>query len=137
MKELIGKTVVGLKVDSDQSHLVFEHPDGSTTIYETYGDCCSETWFADITGVSALLGQEVLTAEEVELPADIAQDARCRQEEDSFYGVKLTTAKGYIDIVYRNSSNGYYGGSIEIVHNWSGEPLTSITDDWQAGGVEP
>jgi hypothetical protein len=130
MKELIGKTVSGLRVNEDQSILAFDHPDGTSTVYETYGDCCSETWFADITGVSTLLGGTVIEAEEVAL--QMAQDSRTRQEEDKFYGVKLRTDKGYADIVYRNSSNGYYGGNIYLSKNAPPDSMAAITDDWQA-----
>jgi hypothetical protein len=130
MKELIGKTVTGLRVNKEQSVLVFDHPDGDTTSYVTYGDCCSETWFADIVGVAALLGSLVLGAEYVELPN--VDDGRTRQDCDQFYGVKLRTSKGYVDIVYRNSSNGYYGGDIELHEGTLPEGMVAITDDWQA-----
>ena len=130
MNELIGKTVTGLRVNEDQSILAFDHPDGTSTSYATYGDCCSETWFADITGVSALLGGKVLEVENVELPT--VEDKRTRQEHDEFYGVKLRTDKGLADIVYRNSSNGYYGGSIDLHSGALPESMTAITDDWQA-----
>ena len=133
MKELIGKTVTGLFVDKDQSILVFTHPNDEKTVYETYGDCCSETWFTDITGVAALIDSVVLEAEDVELMPSI-EDGRTRQECDSFYGVKLKTTKGYVDIVYRNSSNGHYGGCINhIVSSYVYmNNFVSITDDWSA-----
>ena len=130
MNELIGKTVTGLRVNEDQSILAFDHQDGTSTIYVTYGDCCSETWFADITGVAALLGGKVLEVESVDVPT--VADNRTRQEEDSFYGVKLRTNKGMADIVYRNSSNGYYGGDIGLHSGVLPEGMASITDDWQA-----
>lgn len=130
MNELVGKTVIGLRVNEDQSILAFDHSDGTSTSYEAYGDCCSETWFADITGVEALLGGKVLEVENVDLPA--VADGRTRQEEDQFYGVKLRTDKGLVDIVYRNSSNGYYGGSIDLLNRELPENMKPITDDWQA-----
>ena len=130
MNELIGKTVSGLRVNEDQSVLVFDHPDGTSTSYVTDGDCCSETWFADITGVAALLGGKVLEVEAVDLPT--VDDGRTRQEEDSFYGMKLRTDKGYADIVYRNSSNGYYGGDISLNTRKLPDVLTVIADDWRA-----
>lgn len=130
MKELIGKTVSGLRVNDDQSVLTFNHPDGTNTSYDTYGDCCSETWFADITGVLALLGGKVIGVEDVRMES--VDDGRTRQDEDKFYGVKLKTDKGFVDIVYRNSSNGYYGGSIELLRRELPEGMTAITDDWQA-----
>lgn len=130
MKELIGKTVTGLRVNEDQSVLAFDHPDGTSTSYRTWGDCCSETWFADITGVAALLGGNVLDVEFVDLP--VVDDKRTRQESDEFYGVKLKTDKGYADIVYRNSSNGYYGGDIDLYGGALPDGMTAITDDWKA-----
>lgn len=45
MNELIGKTVVGLRVNDDQSILAFDHPDGTNTSYVTEGYCCSETGY--------------------------------------------------------------------------------------------
>jgi hypothetical protein len=51
----------------------------------------------------------VMAAEE--LPAaDAPEDGRTRQEFDAIYGVKLTTSQGAPTFVFRNSSNGYYGG---------------------------
>jgi hypothetical protein len=134
MKELIGKTISALSVSEGEDSLVFHHPDGSHTTYETDADCCSETWFADIVGVSRLIGHTVVTAESVDLYAvDSAGDGRCRQEYDQHYGVKLTTDVGHIDIVYRNSSNGYYGGSIVCKIGYSlPKDLREITEDWQA-----
>ncbi len=132
MKELIGKRITGLLVNEDQSLLVFTTDHGDVA-YETYGDCCSETWFADITGVQALIGGAVNSVEEVEM-AEV-QDGRSRQEYDSLYGVKLTTDKGHADIVYRNSSNGYYGGNINYLHGFmrpTGLALTPISEDWRA-----
>jgi hypothetical protein len=129
MKELIGKKVNALLVNSDQSILVFD-TDGGDVVYRTDGDCCSETWFADITGVQALVGGTVADAEEVEMAA--VEDGRTRQEYDQFYGVKIKTDKGYADIVYRNSSNGYYGGSIDHVSMDRPDDMTAITDDWSA-----
>lgn len=132
MDELLGKTVRQLKVNEDQSLLVFETSDG-TVMYETEGDCCSETWFADITGVDALLGGQVTKVEEVSI--DLLNDGkdRTRQEYDQGYGVNLTTTKGYVNIVYRNSSNGYYGGSIRRIDRLqSPVALTEITQDWSA-----
>lgn len=131
MKELIGKKISGLRINEDQSILVFDTDQG-TVGYETYGDCCSESWFADITGVSAMLGGTVQTVEEVSMDGYNVEDGRTRQEYDEAYGYKLTTDKGYADIVFRNSSNGYYGGSIDPLRGEPPEGMTTIEDDWHA-----
>jgi len=131
MKELLNKVISGLKVSQDQCYLLFEHPNGASTMYVAYGTCCSETWFADIIGVEALLGATVTNVEAV--PMESVEDGRSRQEHDEFYGVKLTTTKGYVDIVYRNSSNGYYGGYIELADKVYGEQsFKNIMSDWSA-----
>jgi hypothetical protein len=131
MKELIGKKIAGLRINADQSVLVFDTDQG-VIAYDAWGDCCSETWFADITGVSALLGGIVQTADEVSMDGYNVEDGRTRQEYDEAYGVKLTTDKGYADIVFRNSSNGYYGGSIGLLKRELPEGMTAIEDDWHA-----
>lgn len=137
MKELIGKKIAGLAVSDDQSVLTFRIEGGEDVSYYADGDCCSESWFADITGVAALLGGTVTAADSVDLEGYNVEDGRCRQDYDEAYGWKLTTDKGYADIVFRNSSNGYYGGSIELVterlSGWLGDKaMQDITDDWTA-----
>jgi hypothetical protein len=132
MSDLIGKTVKALAISNDQSVLVVTHNEGRS-VYKTWGDCCSETWIADIVGVCNLIGHTVVKAEDMEVPC--VNDGRTRQEEDCFYGIKLTTTGGYVDIIYRNSSNGYYGGSLarETEPLYSGDPLlVDIHDDYSA-----
>ena len=131
MKELVGKTIQGVRVSEDQHVLMFD-TDNGVVAYETYGDCCSETWFADITGFAALIGGTVRSAEEIPLPEYNVEDGRGRQESDEAYGVKIITDKGYADIVYRNSSNGYYGGSIGLADMDHDTGMSKITDDWRA-----
>lgn len=102
------------------------------------GDCCSESWWADITGFDALRGHMVTKAEEVVMPAP--EDGRSRQDEDEAYSVVLTTTGGRCEMVFRNSSNGYYGGWIESVRVDSHDESQAdtfagyreITSDWSA-----
>ncbi len=124
---LAGRPVVReLRVGAGESYLVLVTDDGEIQ-WDTDADCCSETWFADVVGVENLLGQPVLAAtetqdtvrydelagEEPDKPWESRDPRnRTRQEYDQIYGVTLTTPAGECDIIYRNSSNGYYGGSI-------------------------
>ena len=129
MKELLGKKITRLFVDSeDQGAIMFVAGD-EEIIYDAVGDCCSETWFADITGVDALIGGTISGVEIIDIGE--VDDKRGRQEYDEAYGYKITTEKGYVDIVYRNSSNGYYGGWCEIVGSHAGK-MEEVTDDWSA-----
>lgn len=131
MKELIGKKIQAMAVNETQSILSFETDKGLVN-FEVYGDCCSESWFADITGVAALLGGTVANVEEVSMDGYNVEDGRTRQEYDSAYGYKIRTDKGDADVVFRNSSNGYYGGKLVAGPAEAPNGMTGITDDWRA-----
>src|SRR5690606_29117867 len=76
-------------------------------------DCCSHTWIEGIENTVREFPAIVIGAEDIldGLPDTIEDDPEheCLQ----FYGFRITTDKGVIVIDYRNSSNGYYGGSLE------------------------
>ncbi len=131
MEELIGKTIESLSVSKDQSILAF-YTDAGVIAYEVEGDCCSESWFADINGVSALINGKVTASDIVSMDGYNVEDGRCRQEYDAAYGIKITTDKGYADIVFRNSSNGYYGGWMNKFSASLPDVMVQITNDWQA-----
>jgi hypothetical protein len=134
---LLGERITKVFVSDDQSKLMLftgyvGDREQHAVVVDTYGDCCSETWFADIVGLHNILKQHVTGIELLELPEP--EDGRSRQEEDQQYGVKLRSERGSCDIIYRNSSNGYYGGEAVA---YRGDPNTEnwveITEDvWQA-----
>lgn len=130
MKTLVGHTIRAIHMQKGESRIIFE-TNGGRLAFETDGDCCSETWFADIVGVGALIGGEVRTVDSIGLPTP--EDERTRQEIDEAYGIKITTDQGVADIIYRNSSNGYYGGSCGPTTDISIDDTVEITEDWQAG----
>lgn len=131
MKELIGLKINKILVEPKEARLVFI-TDKRNIGYSTYGDCCSETWFADIIGVENILSGTVLKIENIDLPT--IEDGRSRQEHDQFMGIKITTDKGICDIIYRNSSNGYYGGNLKTAEVGCPYPIDYklITEDWSA-----
>ena len=127
---MVGRVVDALLVSADQGSVALVCG-AKVFIWATEGDCCSEAWFSDIDGVDDLFGREVMKVERVEMPQ--IDDGRTRQECDEFYGVKVTTDRGYVDFVFRCSSNGYYGAwmsvseSVHIPTGWS-----EIRSDWKA-----
>lgn len=131
MNALTGKNIIGLSVSDDQHYLSFQTNAGPIT-FIVEGDCCSESWFADITGVNALIGGTVNGVEIVSMEGYNVDDGRGRQEEDAVYGYKILTDKGYADIVFRNSSNGYYGGWLEEFSGDAPANMMPITADWSA-----
>lgn len=134
MKKLIGRTIVALRVTQDQSVLAID-TDAGPLYYGVEGDCCSESWWADAVGLRVLIDSPVTQVAEIPLPNP--SDARGRQEVDAAYGYALTTKRGVATLVFRNSSNGYYGGWLDSPKDY--EPLgytwTSIdleSDEWSA-----
>lgn len=77
---------------------------------EVEGDCCSTSWWADITGVPQIVGRAVTAIEDLDLSGYDVNDGRGRQEEDQAYGFRIRCGESFADFIYRNSSNGYYGG---------------------------
>ena len=112
---LIGKTITGFTLDGMGNRLILELTASPPVILETYGDCCSFTWIESIDAPDALKGT-VQDVEEIDMPNLGNIDGQRHQGVDqvSYYGLKITTNKGRCVIDYRNDSNGYYGGSLEV-----------------------
>lgn len=129
---LTGQTIGSLRIDTFDESYLYLHTLNDVLVWMTNADCCSETWFSDITGVANLLGHVILAATMFDPPE--VDDGRCRQESDYFYGVRITTDAGDCEIVYRNSSNGYYGGSIALstASPRAFDKTLPITTDWHA-----
>lgn len=131
MDELVGKIVSAIAVTKDESALYLTCTDGTCLVLDTDGDCCSESWWADAVGVKQLLHSPVQKWEEIPFTND-PEPGRTRQESDQVYGLRLTTFLGSCDLIFRNSSNGFYGG--ECLPRWEGArpDCTPITEDWRA-----
>lgn len=62
-----GKTVAALMISENESELAFVFDDGSRAHWSAYGDCCSESWFADLVGVEDLVGFPIVAGEAVDM----------------------------------------------------------------------
>lgn len=108
---LVGKTIQQYEIGPCGDHIKFTFTDGGSVQLDAYGDCCSTTWVESIDAPEALYGK-VLIAEQIDMP-DLPYDEN-EYECVKFYGLKIVTDKGHAVIDYRNSSNGYYGGSLDV-----------------------
>ena len=108
-KVLIGKKLLKVFLAENKYSIRFDFDGGSIIAY-TYGDCCSCTWIEDVESPSHALGGIVQSVEDIDMP----EKPYDKTEHDflAFYGCKITTDKGSFVIDYRNSSNGYYSGSL-------------------------
>lgn len=107
--EVIGKTLKDVQVtrftpgknESDEIHFIFM----DNTEYKMYHDqdCTESVEIEDITGdLDNLIGSPLIIAEEVTSEDSVAS------ESGSWTFYKFATAKGYVDIRWYGSSNGYY-----------------------------
>jgi len=70
----------------------------------------------DLDDPQALIGT-VMKVENLEMPnlGNVDGVHHKGVDEVSYYGVKITTDAGRCTIDFRNDSNGYYGGWLEVV----------------------
>ena len=116
---LVGQTITAIYLADDQGAIKFVLNDGREIVARADGDCCSHTWIEDVIAPEAAIGAEVMRAEDIDLPEEFTQPTKTDHYEDemSYYGFVIETAKGRCTLAYRNSSNGYYGGDL----SWPGD----------------
>ena len=120
-RKLVGKTIVSYSLDDAGQRLVLLIQDAKPIILETEGEGCSHLdgtshpWIESLDAPEALLGT-VTDVEEIAMPdlGNIDGTRHTGVDEVTYYGLKITTDKGRCVIDYRNDSNGYYGGSLEL-----------------------
>lgn len=106
--ELKGRTITRVEFPNE-TRLIFHTTEGPLA-YDAEGDCCSQSWVESISAnLFAVTDATVREIREKRLTFD-----GTRQEEDKVDFVTLVTDKGYFDIEFRNSSNGYYGGWMQL-----------------------
>lgn len=147
MKDLKDKLVTEIWVSPCLAYLLFVTNEG-LYVWAVEGDCCSHGWFADILGVENLLHRRVTAVDAIALPAPSPEmsaaelrafdpdNKRTTQDEDCLYGYELKTPRGVTTIVFRCSSNGYYGAFLhQVTVGLSPARLAEfrqITEDWSA-----
>ncbi len=90
-------------------------------VLEHEQECCESVYVESIVGdLSDLVGVPILNAEEVN--SDNYVDTEENREFDgsdtwTFY--KFATIKGYVDLRWYGTSNGYYSESVSIIKYWN------------------
>jgi hypothetical protein len=131
IEQLLGKTLTSVVIkNADNDEIIFTVDDG--TEYKMYHrqDCCESVSIDDINGdLNDLVGSPILVAEENSsskpTPEQIVEKEKKKLEEgDDYYEYedsftwtfyKLATIKGYVDIRWYGTSNGYYSESVDLV----------------------
>jgi hypothetical protein len=123
-QELIGVLVDSFSLDDDHEGATLKGTKDSVPIefrLVVDADCCSNTWIESIIEESALVWHTIVSTEDLDLPGVAANGndhtalgENFYEDEMTFYGFAITTDRGKCVLDYRNSSNGYYGGSLSI-----------------------
>ncbi len=105
---LVGKTLVGISKDPDGLRIQTLEQGAFDVSCEA--DCCSETWVEHLELPALGFPAKVLAVDDSGYSVGTVDDGP--QDYTQVYKTVIRTDKGDIDIEYRNSSNGYYGGRL-------------------------
>lgn len=116
--ELLGKTCS--KVYKSEDSICFELDSGEK--YQLYHDqdCCESVYIESINGnLDDLVGSPILLADEAVSVNEHPDDYKASPDgyvDDSFTWTfyKFGTVKGYVDVRWFGSSNGYYSESVDF-----------------------
>lgn len=113
VEDLLGKIIVEIKVAENMENIFFTIVDG--TMYRMYHgqDCCEYVYLYDICGnIQDLIGSKILLADEATSNDSIYPELEGESFTWTFY--KFATIKGYVDLRWLGSSNGYYSESVNF-----------------------
>lgn len=112
--ELIGKVLTKIEVKDNETTLLLHTNDGVYK-YDADGDCCSSSWIEHFNSPSESC--TITDMKEIEVPPSYEGKPTVHdhyEEEIKYYFYEIITDKGSYQIEMRNSSNGYYGGSLDF-----------------------
>lgn len=109
--ELLGKTLVSITGDAGEERMVFTDTEGNQFALYHSQDCCESVEIEDINGdLNDLIGSPITMADESSNSDSLKPELEDESFTWTFY--KLATIKGYVDIRWFGSSNGYYSESV-------------------------
>jgi hypothetical protein len=113
INELIGKTLVEIKINEYKDEILFICDDGVKYQMLHYQDCCESVTIDDINGnLDDLIGTPIILAEE----STNSEEPKNSEYDESFTWTfyKLATVKGYVDIKWFGESNGCYSEEVDF-----------------------
>lgn len=113
IKELIGKTLLEIKINEHKDEIFFNCNDGTKYRMLHYQYCSERVTIDDINGnLNDLLGTPIVIAEESS-NFDESERSECSESFTwTFY--KFATLNGYVDIKWYGESNGYYSERVDF-----------------------
>lgn len=111
IKALLNQVFTEVYIINDDE-LIFHREDGYDVVFYHDQDCCECVWIEEVCGdLSFLANTPILMAEEY-----IHEQQQDEKWHDyytyTFY--KFATIKGYVTVMWRGESNGYYSESVDM-----------------------
>jgi hypothetical protein len=113
-EKLVGKKIIRTSFTPEE--LMFMLENGDTLVYEAVGDCCSHSYIESIDDEDVLQNCTITSVEIVD------GEQLTQVDEDGYEGTvqkwtfyKFTTDKGRATLSFRNDSNGYYNGDLQLI----------------------
>lgn len=114
---MAGRQLASVSVSEDRDIVTFDFEDGWRVRYCAQAGCCSTSWIEHLELPPNLAGSElvgVIEGGEV-APWDGHLCGTCKHDHLEVYNTRFVTDRGEtLTIEYRNDSNGYYGGWLEL-----------------------
>lgn len=116
VEDLVGLIPLRVQATDDELHIYFTE-DAYAMLFHSQ-DCCESVYIESIVGdLDDLVGEPLLRAEEAS-----SDDDSGNYESATWTFYKFATIKGYVDIRFLGTSNGYYSESVSFVfHDPRGE----------------
>ena len=125
-EHVIGKTVIDIKTDKHE-YISFLFSDGSAMRMYHSQDCCESVTINDINGdLNDLIGTPIILAE---LRTNVNEGGPDNEYNESYTWSFYTfrAHKGFVDIRWYGTSNGYYSETVDIEYHQS----DIIYNNWQ------
>ena len=113
--ELLGRTLY--RAEADGETLTLYLSDTNYVKFYHQQDCCESVYIDDICGdLQDLVGEPLLLAEEVSNEEFEAEFENKQEYSESYTWTfyKFATRKGYVDVRWYGTSNGYYSESVSV-----------------------
>lgn len=112
-EDLVGKTITSIQgLEEGSEAVLFTLSDGTRCQLSHYQDCCESVSLYDVVGdVEDLIGEPILLARESssgDSPPGLPESS----ESQTWTFYTIATRKGYVDMRWWGTSNGYYSESV-------------------------
>jgi|SRR4030095_5640753 len=125
---LNGERIKQINIQDD--YRLYITTDKGVHSFSVSGDCCSHSYFYEISNIHQMVTWVVKDIEEITMP-EVPEDQQ-QDESTIAYGYKIHTEGGYGLIVFRNDSNGYYGGRLDYDGLVDAPMGKEVWEDWNA-----